>query len=101
MQGWLENHLLPCMYKSLFGIDCPICGFQRSLLFLIHGDLKNSFSLYPPLIPVLIFIILCLSLLIRRPINFKHTYFKYYAWFVLAVIVTNYVVKLATGQVIS
>jgi hypothetical protein len=52
---WLQNHLIPCPFKYLTGIDCPGCGFQRSLLALLQGDIQKSFSLYPPAIPLLLF----------------------------------------------
>jgi hypothetical protein len=47
--------MLPCPFKYVTGIDCPGCGFQRSVLALLQGDLHKSFSLYPPAIPLLIF----------------------------------------------
>ena len=53
--SWLQNHLIPCPFKYLTGIDCPGCGFQRSVIALIHGDLHKSFQLYPPAIPLLLF----------------------------------------------
>jgi len=53
--GWLQDHLLRCPFKYLTGIDCPGCGFQRSVLALISGDLHKSLSLYPSTIPLLIF----------------------------------------------
>lgn len=52
--SWLQDHLLPCPFKYLTGIDCPGCGFQRSLLALLKGDVHQSFLLYPPTIPLLI-----------------------------------------------
>lgn len=55
--GWLQDHLLPCPFKYLTGIDCPGCGFQRALLALLRGDLHGSFFIYPPTIPLLLFFI--------------------------------------------
>jgi hypothetical protein len=52
---WLQGHLAPCPFKYLTGIDCPGCGFQRSVLALVQGDLHTSFSVYPPAIPLLLF----------------------------------------------
>jgi hypothetical protein len=46
---------LPCPFKYVTGIDCPGCGFQRSVVALIQGDLHQSFLLYPPAIPLLLF----------------------------------------------
>lgn len=53
--NWLQNHLLPCPFKYLTGIDCPGCGFQRSVLELMQGNFHKSFLLYPPAIPLLLF----------------------------------------------
>ncbi|MDR6942879.1 DUF2752 domain-containing protein [Mucilaginibacter pocheonensis] len=52
---WLQNHLIPCPFKYLTGLDCPGCGFQRSVIALIQGNVHQSFSLYPPAIPLLLF----------------------------------------------
>jgi hypothetical protein len=52
---WLQNHLIPCPFKYLTGIDCPGCGFQRSVIALVQGDIQKSFALYPPAIPLLLF----------------------------------------------
>jgi hypothetical protein len=54
MNNWLKAHLLPCPFKYITGIDCPGCGFQRSVLALLKGDVHQSFLLYPPTIPLLI-----------------------------------------------
>ena len=52
---WLlaEKYMLPCISKQLFGIDCPGCGFQRSVALLLQGDLEASFLMYPGLMPML------------------------------------------------
>jgi len=55
--NWLQNHLLRCPFKYLTGIDCPGCGFQRSVLALFNGDLHKSLNLYPSTIPLLIFFV--------------------------------------------
>src|SRR3569833_2965488 len=52
--SWLQNHLIPCPFKYLTGIDCPGCGFQRSVIALIRGDFHKSFNLYPAAIPLIL-----------------------------------------------
>ncbi len=93
MFSWLENHMLPCMYKQLFGIDCPICGAQRSLAAALKGDFAESFSLYPPLVPVLVLIVLSLLWLCSKRIVSKK-FLVTYAWIVLALVMISYIVKL-------
>lgn len=56
-----NNYLLPCPFKYLTGHDCPGCGFQRSLLALLRGDLKESLHLYPATIPILLTFVLGLA----------------------------------------
>jgi hypothetical protein len=51
---WLQNHLLACPFKKLTGIDCPGCGFQRSAIALLQGNLKQSLYYYPATIPLLV-----------------------------------------------
>jgi hypothetical protein len=53
--SWLQNHLLPCPFKYITGIDCPGCGFQRAVVALLQGDLHKSLSLYPAAIPLMLF----------------------------------------------
>lgn len=38
-------------------MDCPGCGFQRSGIALLKGNVSESLQLYPALIPMLAFFI--------------------------------------------
>jgi hypothetical protein len=42
--------MLPCPIKALTGFDCLGCGFQRSVLNLLHLEFDKYFQQYPPLI---------------------------------------------------
>ena len=55
-----DRCFLPCPFKYLTGYDCPGCGFQRAFLALLKGDITKSFHLYPPVIPILLTILICL-----------------------------------------
>jgi hypothetical protein len=52
----LEKYMIPCLSKTLFGVECLGCGFQRSLLLLLQGDFKASFHMYPALFTSLLFL---------------------------------------------
>ncbi|GGG49118.1 hypothetical protein GCM10011414_18660 [Croceivirga lutea] len=56
----LDNYMLPCLNKRLFGFDCPGCGLQRSVAMLIKGDFLGALHMYPAIYPI----ILLLSFLI-------------------------------------
>ncbi len=43
----LDQLMLPCLNKAMFGIDCPGCGAQRALFMVFRGDFKSAFHLYP------------------------------------------------------
>ncbi len=51
----LENYMIPCLSKTLFGIDCLGCGFQRDFMLLLEGDFTTAFEMYPANYSVLIF----------------------------------------------
>jgi Protein of unknown function (DUF2752) len=53
----LEDFMVPCMSKSLFGIDCPGCGTQRALLLVFKGDFINAFFMFPAIYTVILFFI--------------------------------------------
>ena len=52
--NWLQKHLLPCPFKYVTGIDCPGCGFQRSVVQLLKGNFDQSWALYPGTIPLIV-----------------------------------------------
>ncbi|MGV3763622.1 DUF2752 domain-containing protein [Parapedobacter sp.] len=89
MQEWL----LPCPIKIVIGIDCPGCGFQRSLLALLQGQWQESYRLYPPTVPLLM---LLLYIILKNTFRLdrRDTVLKVLAvmcgWFVLGA----YVMKL-------
>lgn len=55
---WLQNFLIPCLFKKFTGFDCPFCGLQRSVIALLEGDLIASFKYQPATIPLLMALLL-------------------------------------------
>ena len=66
MIDWLEHNLLPCFLKSHFGLECPGCGMQRSLIALLQGDILESLHYHVALIPFIITISLLIAQLIIK-----------------------------------
>ncbi len=57
-----EDYMLPCMNKSLFGVDCMGCGTQRALFFLAKGEFKQAFYMFPAIYTtIVLFLFLGLS----------------------------------------
>lgn len=55
----IEDYMLPCLNKKLFGFDCMGCGMQRSVSLIFHGDFIGAFYMYPAiytLLPLFIYI---------------------------------------------
>ncbi|MFB9107628.1 DUF2752 domain-containing protein [Flavobacterium gyeonganense] len=52
----LEKYMLPCFSKTLLGIECLGCGFQRALFLLFRGDFLAAFKMYPAIYTTLIFL---------------------------------------------
>jgi hypothetical protein len=53
----MEDYMLPCLNKKLFGIECMGCGLQRSILLISEGDFVAAFNMYPPIYTTLLFFI--------------------------------------------
>ncbi|MDT3405258.1 DUF2752 domain-containing protein [Mucilaginibacter terrae] len=58
---WLQNFLIPCLFKNFTGFDCPFCGLQRSVVALLEGDLVASFKYQPATILLLLALLLSAS----------------------------------------
>lgn len=53
----MEEYMLPCMHKKLFGIACLGCGTQRAVALLLQGDFVGAFKMYPAIFTLLLFFI--------------------------------------------
>ena len=56
--AWIEAHELPCLIKTVFHVDCPTCGLQRSVVSLLKGNVGESYRFYPPLFFIIFFFVL-------------------------------------------
>ena len=84
--------MLQCPIKQNFGVDCPGCGMQRSLLLLIQGDLGGALRIYPAMIGLLLMFLL---LGLHLKFNFKQgaEILKYLFIFNALTIFLNYIIK--------
>ncbi|MGG6232108.1 DUF2752 domain-containing protein [Tenacibaculum sp. SDUM215027] len=89
----LEDYMLPCLNKQLFGVDCLGCGIQRALSLIFQGELVAAFKMYPAIYTLLILAIL---------VGFNFFYKVKYAQKIISIlavvniiiIVTSYVIKM-------
>ena len=89
----LENYMLPCLSKSLFGFECMGCGFQRAFFLVFKGHFVDAFWMYPAIYPLLV---LAGILMISRFYKFKfyQKSINILSIISIGVIITNYLIKI-------
>ena len=65
----LEEYMLPCLNKKLFGVDCMGCGMQRSIALIFQGNFADAFYMYPAIYTL---ILLFGVIIINTFKNFKY-----------------------------
>lgn len=50
---FFNSYMLPCLNKTIFGVDCPGCGIQRSVMLLLEGNFDGAFKMYPAIYTLL------------------------------------------------
>jgi uncharacterized protein DUF2752 len=90
--GYLEQHQVPCFFKSTLGIACPGCGMQRSFIALLRGDLLQSLQYHPALLPLLLTsLLLFVQLKVKHPAGGKWLMWAFIA--VAGITLAQYAVK--------
>jgi hypothetical protein len=89
----MEEFLLPCLNKQLFGLECYGCGSQRAMLLLFDGEFSEAFRMFPAIYSVLILLIFVLSNLFYK---FKYDFSIKIGLILInvAIILINYVIKM-------
>lgn len=86
-------YMLPCWNKQLTGIDCPGCGFQRSILLLLKGEFLAAFKMYPAIYPIMALVLFLIS---SSLLKFKYS-FQIRLFLMLATagtIIISYIIKM-------
>ena len=66
----MEEYMIPCMNKSIFGIDCMGCGMQRSILLLFNGEFIEAFKMFPALYTTIIFFVIIMLHFLDKSRNY-------------------------------
>ncbi len=67
----MEDYMLPCLNKELFGLECLGCGIQRATVLFFRGDFAGAFHMYPAIYPLLL---LLLFLMFNLFVKFRHDF---------------------------
>lgn len=43
----LEDYMLTCVNKEIFGVECLGCGIQRATALIFRGEFIAAFKMYP------------------------------------------------------
>ncbi|MEO9891236.1 DUF2752 domain-containing protein [Aurantibacter sp.] len=89
----IEDFMLPCMNKKLFGIDCPGCGMQRSAIHLVKGEFEAAFDMYPAIYGL---VALVLFVIVSQFVKFRfETQIKIFLGILTGTtIIINYILKM-------
>lgn len=67
----LEDFMLPCINKAIFGIDCMGCGMQRSIILLASGNFSAAFRMFPAIYSLMLLLfVVGLNIFVK----FKYAY---------------------------
>ena len=88
----LEDYMMPCLNKKLFGFECPGCGLQRSAALILKGEFMAAFEMYPAIYAI---ILLFGFLLVNRffAIKYSNQIIITLVISTVTLILTNYVLK--------
>lgn len=53
----LNDYMIPCMNKALFGVECFGCGAQRAFVLLLKGQFAEAFHMFPAIYTTIILFI--------------------------------------------
>tara|TARA_B100001765_G_C19506826_1_gene343526 strand:+ start:3061 stop:3357 length:297 start_codon:yes stop_codon:yes gene_type:complete len=53
LQG-IEEYMLQCTNKKIFGIECLGCGIQRATVLVFRGEFLAAFKMYPAIYTLII-----------------------------------------------
>ncbi len=98
--NWLRAHLLSCPYKKYLHVDCPGCGFQRSVLALFEGHWQESLGLYPAT-PLILALVPFLLLHLKFKFATGATIIKYSYLAIAIVIAIFYIYKIINHKIIA
>ncbi|RRA92387.1 DUF2752 domain-containing protein [Paenimyroides viscosum] len=63
----MEEYMIPCMHKKLFGVDCMGCGTQRAGYMVLQGNFVDAFKMFPAIYTtILLFVFIFLHFIDKK-----------------------------------
>ncbi|NND64184.1 MAG: DUF2752 domain-containing protein [Flavobacteriaceae bacterium] len=91
----MDDYMLPCLNKKLFGIECLGCGIQRAAALLFKGEFVAAFKMYPAIYTLLLLVLFLLTTLFVK-FKFEKQIKIFLIVINVLIIVISYVIKMNT-----
>ena len=90
----IEDFLLTCTNKQIFGVECLGCGTQRAAVLLFRGEFIAAFKMYPAIYTL---VLLLLFIIFNLFVKFKFDYkIKIGLLFLnVGIIIVSYIIKMS------
>lgn len=88
----LEEYMLPCLNKKLFGMECMGCGLQRSVSLILHGEFVAAFKMYPAIYTLIILAIVVIANTIK-PFKLGYKLTVIFGVLSALIMITNFFLK--------
>ena len=89
----LNDYMLPCLNKKLFGVECMGCGLQRSIALIFKGQFIDAFYMYPAVYSLII-LFLCIGINIFFKFKHSNKIIGALAIITVATIIISYIIKI-------
>lgn len=88
----LEDYMLPCLNKKLFGFECMGCGIQRSVALILKGQLTDAFFMYPAIYPLML-LLGVIAFNIFKKIKYFNKIITILATVTIVTIIVSFIIK--------
>lgn len=88
----LDQYMLPCLNKKLFGFECMGCGMQRAFSLIIHGEFVSAFYMYPAIYTLIPLVLVIISTFFIK-FKYSNKIINIFAIASIIIIITSFIIK--------
>ena len=90
----LEDYMLSCVNKEIFGVECLGCGIQRATALIFKGEFVAAFKMYPAIYSLFVLVAFVIFNLF---VKFKSAFKIKVGLLILnaIIIIVSYVIKMS------
>ena len=91
----MEEYMIPCFSKSLFGMECLGCGTQRAFMLVLRGEFILGFKMFPAIYTTIILFAFIALHFIDRSRNY-HRLIVGFAILNAVIMIISYIYKMTS-----